>query len=186
MIVAALNQNIPTSSQKNQSNSANPEAQSNPNTGTGILYAYTDPDRTTEVPQNPSGNYIVLFDVTYYFKITKITEYSEDTTINIWAHYQTDTTEKNILIGSFTIADGTILFEWTIPTDIPFETAIKFKYGTSLTGPDPSWYFAKKATEGVRLSFVIPEIPYGSLGAIITLISGLGITSFYQKRKFKH
>jgi hypothetical protein len=185
VMALALNQNAPASSQNNnQSGLSNPQAQLNPHSGTGILYVYTNPERTTEATQNPAGNYIVLYDVTYYFKIVGITEYSEGSTINVWAHYQTDTTENNILIGSFNIeSGGTIVFDWTIPTDIPFETAIKFKYGTSLTGPESSWYFAKKTTEGVRLSFVIPEVSFGSLGAIIALFSGLGITAFCRKKR---
>jgi hypothetical protein len=185
VMAVALNQTAPASSQNNnQSSLSNPQAQSNPHSDTGILYVYTNPERTTEATQNPAGNYIVLYGVTYYFNITGITEYNEGSTINVWAHYQTDTTENNILIGNFTIESGGIIpFEWTIPIDPPYETAIKFKYGTSLTGRGSSWYFAKKATEGVSLSFVIPEVSLGSLGATIALFSGLGITALYRKKR---
>jgi hypothetical protein len=148
--------------------------------GNGILYVYINSERTREAPTNSAGNYLVLFSALYYLKVVGITEYAVGETINIWYHYEIDDITYNIPLGSFVVGDGgTIEFEWTAPTDIPYETAIKFKYGTSLTGPN--WYFAKKAMEGVRLSLVIPEFTLGSLGAITALFFGLGIALIRRK-----
>ena len=155
----------------------------NPGVGTGALYVYKDPERTSETTTNAAGNYMVLYGVNYYFRVAGVTEYSVGKTINIWATYG-DTT---LLIRTGTVGTGgTIEYEWAIPT-LPIDTEIKFKYGTKLTGPNSSWYFAKKAALNFpRLLLVIPEVSLVTLGATIALFSGLGITAFYRKKRAKN
>lgn len=142
-----------------------------------------------EVEVNPAGNYWVLFGETYSFNISGIEEYPLGTPITIWAHYKINDDTYNIPVASFTVTAtpyNTPPFPWTIPsaTEVPYETGIKFKYSTELTGPNPSWYFAKRAALGSpRLLLVIPEVSLGSLGATIALFSGLGITAFFRRKK---
>jgi len=179
-VALALNSSAPTTLtqgyQQNKSSSDSPS----PRTGTGILYAYVDPGRTIEAIRNTPENYLVFFEVTYYFRIDGITEHGEGSTINIWASYQGD----NVLVHTGTVqTGGKVEYSWSIPT-LPKDTEIKFKYGTELTGPKPDWLYAKKATStSPRLLFAIPEVSFGSLGTAIALFSGLGITALSKRKK---
>jgi hypothetical protein len=147
--------------------------------GNGTLYVYTDASRTNEAPKNEAEIYLVLYGKTYYFRIVGITEYSVGQTIHVWAHYRGD----NYLIGNCTVGPGgTIDFEWTIPT-LPYQpTVIQYKYGLNLTGPNPSWHFAKRSTQGVGLTFAIPQVPLGVLGAISAFIAAYGIKALTNKK----
>lgn len=160
----------------------------NAGVGNGVLYVYTYPEGTEEVSTNTAGNYLVLPDLTYCFEIDGITEY-ENTKIKVWASYQ-NLDAKNDLIGEFDVGvkPSTIEFNWTIPPTLPIGTSIKFKYGTKLTGPNPSWYFAKKAVEGYppsppRLLLVIPEVFLGTLGAGTALFTALGFRTLLKRKK---
>ncbi|MDH5376282.1 MAG: dockerin type I domain-containing protein [Candidatus Bathyarchaeota archaeon] len=100
-------------------------------TGEGKLIVYTDPERTNEVTPDEEGNYPILPNTKYYFKIIKITEY-ENTIIWVHARYNYSSTEYTQLIGNFSIGKkpSHISFNWTIPdllvTDPPIE--IRFSY----------------------------------------------------------
>jgi len=147
--------------------------------GSGTLYVYIDAGRTTEAPTNPAEIYLVLYGKLYYFRIAGITEYSVGQTIHIWAHYQ----DGDHLIGNYTVGSGgTIDFEWTIPT-LPYQTEIKYKYGLNLTGPNPSWHFARRTTQGVGITLVIPQVPLGVLGATSAVIAAYGIKALTSKRR---
>lgn len=146
--------------------------------GTGTLYVYTDKDRKIEASKNPAEIYLVLYGRTYYFRVSGITEYEVGKTIHVWANYL----DSDYIIGDYTVGpDGTINFEWTIPT-LPYQTEIKYKYGLNLTGPNPSWRFAKRTTQGVGLTLVIPQVPLGALGVISAFIAAYSIKSFTTKR----
>jgi len=152
----------------------------NARVGTGILYAYTDSERTDEAPLKDDKHYLVLPLDTYYFTIDGITEY-ESMIIKVWARYQ----DTNELIGSFSVGTkpSTIDFQWTIP-DLPVDTEIKIKYGTDFKGSLPTWYYAQRATESApRLLFIIPEVFLGSAGAMLLIFSGLGITTLIRRKK---
>ena len=159
---------------------AAPNSPGNGGVGDGTLYVYIDAGRTTEAPKKPAAQiYLVLYGRLYYFRITNITEYSGGQTIHIWANYS----ESDYLIGDYTVeSSGTIDFEWTIPT-LPYQTEIKYKYGLSLTGPSPSWHFAKRTTHGVGLTLVIPQVPLGVLGATSAVIAAYGIKALTSKRR---
>lgn len=147
--------------------------------GSGTLYVYIDAGRTTEAPTNPAEKYLVLYGKLYYFRIAGITEYSVGQTIHIWANYE----DSDHLIGDYTVGSGgTIDFEWTIPT-LPYQTEIKYKYGLKLTGPNPDWHFAKRTTQGVGLTLVIPQVPLGVLGATSAFIAAYGIKSLTSKKR---
>ncbi len=168
-----------------ESNAANPSDNlNNAGIGDAVLYVYTSPHGTEQIATNTAGNYRVSPGITYCFEIDGITEY-ESTTINVWAHYE-NTTTYNILINSFSVGEkpSSIEFSWQIPT-LPSDTAIKFKYGKKLTGPDPSWHFAKRAVEGSppRLLLVIPEVFMGTLGAGTALFAGLGLRTLLKRKK---
>lgn len=147
--------------------------------GTGTLYVYINQQRTTLAPTNQAEHYIVSIQNTYYFTITDITEYTPTQPISIWACFK-DQTE---LVGNFPVEqNGKIDFTWTIP-DLPDQTEIKYKYGLSLTGPDPSWRFAKKTTNGVAMTFAVPEVQFGALGSLTAIFAALGLKNFVAKRK---
>ncbi len=148
--------------------------------GNGILYVYMDAGRTTEAPTTDhSEKYLVIYDRVYYFRIAGITEYSEGKTIYIWAHYQ----NSDHLIGNYILGPGgTIDFEWRIPT-LPYQTEIKYKYGLSLTGPNPSWRFAHRTTNGVGITLVIPQVPLGVLGTTSAVIAAYGLKALTSKRR---
>jgi len=172
----------------NEGNANSSSASSNPSSnrgdggggvGSGTLYVYIDAGRTTEAPTNPAEIYLVLYGGLYYFRISNITEYGVGQTIHIWAHYQ----DGDHLIGDFTVGSGgTIDFQWTIPT-LPYETEIKYKYGLNLTGPNPSWHFAKRTTKGVGLTLVIPQVPLGVLGATSAFIAAYSIKALTDKKR---
>jgi len=148
--------------------------------GTGTLHVYIDSGRTTEAPINSDEIYLVLYGRLYYFRISNITEYKVGQKIHVWAHYL----GENHLIGDFTVgSDGAINFEWTIPTLQRERTEIKYKYGLNLTGPNPSWRFAKRATHGVRLTMAIPQAPLGALGATSAFIAAYCIKALNGKRR---
>jgi hypothetical protein len=152
--------------------------------GTGVLYAHI-PDPEEEVEKNGAGNYLVYPGATYNFNITGITEY-EDTEISVWAHYKIGDTTYNTWIADFTIGaqPSNITFEWTVPSDLPITTSIKFKYGTNYQGPIGTWIYARKdISPSPRLLLVVPETFLGSLGAIAALFAGLKIKSFIRKKK---
>ena len=149
--------------------------------GTGTLYVYTDPQRTTEAPTDASGKYFVLYGTLYYFRISGIQEYSQGQIIEIWAHYE----EASELIGSFTVGPaGTVDFEWRIPTNLPYETEIKYKYGLNPEGPNPNWYFARRSTQGIGLTMVIPQVPLGVLGAALAILAAYSIKALTRKSQF--
>ena len=150
--------------------------------GDGILYVYTDAHRTMEAPTNPAEIYLVLYGRLYYFRITGITEYGKGEKIHIWAHYQ----DSDHLIGDYIVgSDRTIDFDWTIPT-LPYNTEITYKYGKNLTGPNPSWHFAKRTTQGVGLTLVIPQAPFGVLGATSAVVAAYGIKALTSKKRPFH
>jgi hypothetical protein len=152
--------------------------------GTGILHAYI-PDPEEEVEKNALGNYLVYPGATYHFNITGITEY-ENTQISVWARYKIGDTTYNTKIGDFTIGaqPSNITFDWTVPSDLPITTSIKFKYGTNYQGPAGTWYYARKdLSPSPRLLLVVPETFLGSVGAIAALFAGLKIRSFVRKKK---
>ena len=149
--------------------------------GSGVLYVYAD---DSEIEQNADANYLVYPGATYNFTIANITEY-ENTQITVWARYVTDH-PYNILIDSFDLgpSPSNITFEWTIPPNLPVTTSIKFKYGTDWQGPIGTWYYARKdVSPSPRLLLVIPEIAFGSLGALIALFIGFKLRAFIKKKK---
>jgi hypothetical protein len=158
---------------------ATPNSPGNGGVGNGTLYVYIDAGRTTEAPTNPAEIYIVKCGKLYYFKIANITEYIEGQEIHIWAHYL----GNNSLIGDYTVGpSGTIDFEWTIPV-LPHQTVIEYKYGLNLTGPNPSWHFAKRKTQGEGLTLVIPQVPLGVLGATSAVVAAYGIKALTSKKR---
>jgi len=108
--------------------------------GTGTLYVYTDPGRTTLATTDAEGRYVTAPGTEYYLSVSEIKEYNIGTSITIWA-YRMNTAE-NIEIGNFEV--NTVPFEaiftWTIPDNWLDEVA-KIKYGTSL---ENDWLFAQK------------------------------------------
>ena len=152
--------------------------------GTGVLYAYIT-DFKDEVEQNPAGNYLVYPGGKYNFKIENITEY-KNTKITVWARYKIDDTTYNIEIQTFQIGPNPkdITFHWTVPSDLPITTSIKFKYGTDYQGAIGTWVYARKdINPSPRLLLVIPETFLGSLGAIAALFAGLKIKSYIRRKK---
>lgn len=154
--------------------------------GNGILYVYTNPERTDEAPTDEWGNYLVLSGVEYYFTLNGVTEY--ENTIKIWASYWNPPPFwkfTNIPIDEFTVSDN-IQFSWTIP-DLPMETTLRFKYGKDITGWCQNWRFAAKPTCFIlplpRKLFVVNEIILGPLGAIAALFIGYTVKSTYTKSK---
>jgi hypothetical protein len=132
--------------------------------GTGTLYAYTDTARTKEATLDSGQNYLVYPGA----QSTKTTYY-------VWAHYQ----GLDVLICSFHGAKEkySIIFDWTIPSNLPIGTSIHFKYGLNpKTGPSDNWVYARRMTiSAPRLLMVVPEVFLGSLGVSSALFSGLGI-----------
>jgi len=168
------NANSPTAPSNTTSNS-----QDGGGLGSGTLHVYIDAGRTTEAPTNPAEIYLVLYDRLYYFRISEITEYNVGETIHIWANYA----DSDHIIGDYIVGPGgTVDFEWTIPT-LPYQTETKYKYGLSLTGPNPGWRFAKRTTQGVGLTLVIPQVPLGVLGATSAFIAAYGIKALTSKRR---
>jgi hypothetical protein len=159
---------------------AAPNSPGNGGVGDGTLYVYIDAGRTIEAPIDlPSKIYLVLPGKLYYFRIAGIKEYREGQTIHIWANYS----ESDYPIGDYTVGSGGIIdFEWTIPT-LPYQTKIKYKYGLNLTGPNPSWHFAKRTTQGVGITLVIPQVPLGVLGATSAVIAAYGIKALTRKKR---
>lgn len=149
----------------------------NARVGTGVLY--------TEAPFDGDENYLVYPGATYVFTIEDI-EYVPPPEIKVWAHYKIATTTYDIEVTPPpSYIDGTLYFQWTIPSDMPINTAIKFKYGnvTEPKGPLPNWVYARRETiSAPRLLLVIPEVFLGSAGTIAALFSGLGITTLIRKR----
>jgi hypothetical protein len=154
--------------------------------GTGILFVKlvgaSDPVET-----NAAGNYLVVPGGEYRFNITGITEYTK-TKITVWARYKVGGTTYNTNITVHQAPAKTpfniINFDWTVPSDVPVTTSIKFKYGTDYQGPSTTWVYARKdISPSPRLLLVVPETFLGSLGAIAALFAGLKIKSFVRKRK---
>jgi len=107
--------------------------------GTGTLYVYTDPERTTLATTDAEGRYVTVPGTEYYLSISGITEHNIGTSITIWA-YRTNTAE-NIEIGNLEVkTELDAIFTWTIPDNWLDEVA-KIKYGTNL---ENDWRFAKK------------------------------------------
>ena len=164
------------------------EIWANARVGEGILYAFTDPERTTPAPSAPGDKYLVEPELTYYFRIEGIDEYELNDQIWVWACYKTDTThQENVLPPTFDVTSKPldIAFEWEVPADITVGTSIKFKYGNDETGkgPLPNWYFARRDTiSRPRLLFVIPGVFLGSIGAMTALFSVLGIKAYLRKK----
>ena len=147
--------------------------------GTGTLYVYTDQQRTTLAQTNQAQHYTVSIRSAYYFTIAEITEYTATQAINIWTCFMNQTE----LVGNFPVEqNGRVNFTWTIP-NLPDQTEIKYKYGLSLTGPNPSWNLAKKTTNGVAMTFVVPEVEFGALGSLAVIFTALGLKNFVAKRK---
>ena len=154
--------------------------------GTGILYARVK-GSSEKVEMNAAGNYLVYPGGNYEFNITGITEYTK-TKITVWARYKVGDTTYNINITAHRAPNKTPFdiqkFNWTVPSDIPVTTSIKFKYGTDYDGPAGTWYYATKdLSPSPRLLLVVPETFLGSLGAIAALFAGLKIKSFVRKKK---
>lgn len=147
--------------------------------GDGELYVFTNPLRTYEAARDSSDKYLVLFNKLYYFTIDSITEYSVGQTIKIWACYRCQTD----LIGIFSVEQGEVVeFAWTIP-NLPDKSEIKYKYGLSLTGPNPSWRFAKRITHGVGMTMVIPDVPFMTLGSISVFFAAFGTRTYVDRRR---
>jgi hypothetical protein len=143
-----------------------PDAAKGGGVGDGVLHVFSDPERIYEAPRNPAHNYLLNYSQLYYFTIDGITEYTHGQTISVWACQECQTA----LIGNYLVAqDGNINFTWTTP-NLPNNGEVKYKYGLSLTGPDPSWRFAKKTTHGVALTLIVPEIPMATLGSLSVFI----------------
>jgi hypothetical protein len=152
--------------------------------GTGILYAYIT-DYSDQVEQNAAGNYLVFPGGTYNFEINNITEYAVHTTISVWARYRVGNATYNVEIRSFNLPPTLIIrFHWTVPSDLPITTSIKFKYGTDYQGPSGAWVYARKdISPSPRLLLVVPETFLGSIGAIAALFGGFTIRNIRRKRK---
>jgi hypothetical protein len=153
--------------------------------GDGKLYVYLDPDRKNEASMDNAGKYLVEPGREYYFNITGITEYNKGTKIKIWACYNVSGQEINTEIGEFSVSPN-IIFNWKIPSDLPYETEVKYKYGTQLQGRN--WYFAQRSTHpGVGrppgITLVIPQLPFGVLGAVSAFIAAYGIKAIIGKRQ---
>jgi hypothetical protein len=162
---------------------ANPTATPDPDKGgglgDGILLVFSDPQRTTEAPTDVADKYQVIFNRLYYFNITSISEYSTGQDINVWACHENQTD----LIGNYAVTPGgNIGFTWTIPT-LPDGSEVKYKYGLTLKGPNPSWHFAKRTTHGVGITFAIPDIPLGILGSTSTFFAAYLIKNIATRRK---
>jgi len=107
--------------------------------GTGTLYVYTDPERTTLVELDSNGRYYVVPGTEYYFNVSGTTEYGIGVDITVWA-YRVNTAE-NIAIENFAV-DSTpfdAIFTWTIP-DEWLDEIVKIKYGINL---ENDWFFAQ-------------------------------------------
>jgi hypothetical protein len=147
--------------------------------GDGILLVFSDPQRTTMAPTDVADKYQVIFNRLYYFNITSISEYSTGQDINVWACHE----DQTDLIGNYAVASGgNVAFTWTIPT-LPDCSEVKYKYGLSLNGPNPSWRFAKRTTHGVGMTFAIPDVPLGMLGSTSTFFAAYLIRNISTKRK---
>ena len=149
--------------------------------GDGVLYIYTG---GSEVERNADGNYQVYPGATYNFTIADITEY-ENMQISVWARYFTDQA-YNILVNSSYVGlkPSNITFTWTVPSNLPVTTSIKFKYGTCYQGPIGAWYYARKdVSPAPRLLLVVPEAFLGSLGALIALFLGFKLKTFIRRRR---
>lgn len=147
--------------------------------GDGILLVFSDPQRTANAPTDVADKYQVIYNRPYYFTITGISEYSTGQTVTVWACHENKTDQ----IGNYAIAaGGNIGFTWTIPT-LPDHTEIKYKYGLSLGGPNPSWRFAKRTTQGVGMTFAIPDVPLGILGSTSTFFAAYVTRNITKKRK---
>lgn len=143
--------------------------------GNGVLYVYEDSARTDLAPLTEAYAYLVVYGDTYYFTIAGITEYAVGQTVGIWACYQgIEDHVDDCTVGS----DGTVEYEWTIPV-LPYETTIKFKYGTS----NPGWYYAQRETHGVGLLHVIPQIPFGILGVISAPAAAYILKKLHRKKR---
>jgi len=152
--------------------------------GTGILNAYISDSE--EVEKNGAGNYLVYPGGTYHFNITEITEY-ENANIGVWACYKIGSIAYNIKIGDFPVGSqpSIVEFDWTVPSDLPITTSIKFKYGIDYKGPVGTWFYARKdMSPSPRLLLVVPETFLGSLGAIAALFAGLKTRSYVRKKKY--
>jgi hypothetical protein len=153
--------------------------------GRGILTAYTTNDYSTEASKD-GGNYQVDPGVTYYLKIQNITEFSANSQIYVWARYVMDSKIYDTKIYRTTIdgAPVTIYFNWTIPSNLPLTTPIKFKYGTNCNGTSGQWRYAMRSVYACpRLLLVVPEIPLGAIGAIAALFTGFKLKSSIRRRK---
>lgn len=106
--------------------------------GEGVLYIYTDPEKTTPVTTDSNGRYYVEPSVEYYFTIQGITEYNIGSEITIWA-YRIDTNENMIIQNVVIDSNLNAYFTWTIPSEL-MDEVIKIKYGTSL---ENNWYYAQ-------------------------------------------
>lgn len=150
--------------------------------GTGILYVYIDSLRNTQAPLDASGNYLVYPGTPYYLTIGGIDEYDTDD-VSVWAFYRAGGNTENTLVPIDERSASEVRFDWVIP-DLPVETSVKFKYGTSPTGRLPNWFFARRDTiSAPRLLLVIPGVFFGSIGAIAALFTGLGAKALLARRR---
>lgn len=154
--------------------------------GDGVLYVYTH-DFSTEANKNNAANYQVYPGVKYNFTIQGITEFA-NTKIYVWARYQVDGTIYNVEIYNTTLNSNpseTIYFNWTIPSNLPITTSIKFKYGSDgYQGPIKTWFYASKdVNPSPKLMLVVPEIPLGAISAIAALFTGFKLKGFIRRKK---
>jgi hypothetical protein len=115
----------------------NSYADTDPGVGTGTVYAHTDAARTIEVSSYSDQNYGVLPGQTYYFNITRITEF-KNMNIFVWAKYDFNHTSEIDEVATVHVgeAPSNIIFEWKIP-NLPIlqsPISIKVMYGTGFKG----------------------------------------------------
>jgi len=156
--------------------------------GTGQLFVYTDPARTTLAP-NDGNTFDVVIGFTYYYRIWGITEFNtgDKLTIKIAWKDAWDVDHTDFIPDVEVLESGVtkyVDFTWTVPLTAKICTTGTVHY-RMLPPPAGSEYLAKGVTRPVAHLHYIPETHLGTLGPMLALLTGLVAFPLFRKRLIK-
>jgi hypothetical protein len=153
-----------------------------------VLYVYIDSSHTTEAPLfgTSEDTYAVIVGETYYIRVLGITQFDLGALLHvkigwtdIYDHGQT-TDFYNVKVKQLG-DDLYVDVEWTVPSDAKICTTAAVKYRAN--DDSPPEYVVKGQVNNIGHMHVVPELPLGTLMAVMASMAAIGLAKNRLKVK---